>query len=83
MSGDDCYGGCGDAQEPTDQEVYEWIESHYGQHMTRRLLAEHRRLLVEPDGKGFLPDHLDKIIQTVQHARACIKAGHEPLAQQT
>lgn len=70
-------------QEATDQQVYEWIESHYGQHMTKHLLDEHRRLLVEPDGKGFLPADLDKIIQTVRHARACIKAGHEPLANRT
>jgi hypothetical protein len=65
---------------PTDPEVYAWIESHSGKWMTKHLLDEHKRLLVEPDGRGFLPGDLDKIIQTVKHAKACIIAGHEPLS---
>ena len=72
-----------------DEQVYEWIESHYGNLMPERLLSEHRRALIgqgngrfiQPDDaiRGFLPADLDKILQTVKHARARIAAGHEPI----
>lgn len=69
-----------DAKVPTDAEVYDWIESTYGDRMSRHLLLEHRRALVDGDYSNFLPRDLDLVLQTVKHARACIMANHDPIA---
>lgn len=67
-----------------DREVFDWIADHYGEYMGGRLLEIHRRVLIDQDYSAVgLPADLDKFLQTVRHARACIAAGHEPLASQT
>ncbi|KAB7761208.1 DNA cytosine methyltransferase [Mycolicibacterium mucogenicum] len=75
-------GPC-DCQSLMDAEVFAWIEDHYGKLMGARLLAIHRRVLINQDYSNLLPIDLDKVIQTIGHARACIKAGHEPIPRST
>lgn len=72
------------SDQPSDREVFDWIKDHYGNYMSRRLLEIHRRVLIDQDYDttgygGMLPADLDKVLQTVRHARACIRAEHEPL----
>ncbi|QFG09467.1 hypothetical protein I5H08_gp020 [Mycobacterium phage Yuna] len=64
----------------TDAEVYRWIVAHYAEPIGPRLLRVHRRVLLDGDHADLLPGDLDKVLQTVRHARACIAAAHEPVS---
>lgn len=66
-------------REYSNRYVYEWIQRHYGRYMGNRLLTITHQMLILNDFSGAtLPRDLDRILQTIRHARACIKHQHEP-----